>query len=61
MKQTIQQTALQNATQPVGLYIKTGLEQFYIYIYIYDTYDARQQQSDDNTADLEDLHLRQKT
>ena len=56
MKQTIQQTELQQATQPVVRYIKAGLEQFYIH----DTDDAIQQQADDNTVDLEYLHLRKK-
>ena len=48
MKQNMQQTALQKATQPVSRYIKTGLEQFDIH----DTDDAIQDQMDDNTADL---------
>ena len=39
MKQNIQQTALQRATQPVSRNIKTGLEQFDIF----DTDDALQQ------------------
>ena len=56
MKQTIQQTALHKATQPVARYIKTGLEQFDIF----DTDDTIQQQADDNTADLEELQLRKK-
>ena len=33
---------------------------WYIYIYIYDTDDAIQQQADDNAAELDDLHLRKK-
>ena len=56
MKQTIQQTAVQRAMQPVARYIKTGLEQFDIH----DTDDAIQQQADDNTADLEDLQASKK-
>ena len=42
--------------QPVARYIKKGLEQSDIH----DTDEAIQQQADDNTADLEDLHLRKK-
>ena len=56
MKQNMQQTALQKATQPVARYIKTGLEQFDIH----DTDDAIQQQADDNTADLKDLEDKKK-
>ena len=56
MKQNLQQTALQKATQPVSRYIKTGLEQFDIH----DTDETIQQQADDNTADLEDLHATKK-
>ena len=56
MKQNMQQTALQKATQPVARYIKTGLEQFDIH----DTEDAIQQQADDNTADLKDLEDKKK-
>ena len=56
MKQNLQQTALQKATQPVARYIKTGLEQFDIH----DTDETIQQQADDNTADLEDLHATKK-
>ena len=53
MKQNIQQTAVQKATQPVARYIKTGLEQFDIH----DTDEAIQQHADDNTADLEHAQL----
>ena len=56
MKQNMQQTALQKATQPVARYIKTGLEQFDIH----DTDEAIQQQADDNTADLKDLEDKKK-
>ena len=47
MKQTIQQTAVNKAMQPVACYIKTGLEQ----VDVHDTDDAIQQQAHDNTAD----------
>ena len=56
MKQNLQQTALQKATQPVARNIKTGLEQFDIF----DTDETIQQQADDNTADLEDLQASKK-
>ena len=39
MKQNIQQTALHKATQPVARYIKTGLEQFDIYMVLMKLYN----------------------
>ena len=53
MKQTIQQTAVQPAMQPLASCIRPGLEQFDIH----DTDDAIQQQADDTTSELEDLQL----
>jgi hypothetical protein len=51
MKQNMQQTAVQQALQPIARQIKTGLEQFDIF----DTDESIQQQADDNEAHLEEL------
>ena len=48
MKQTIQQTAVQRAMQPVARYIKTGLEQFDMT----ESDENIQKQADDNAAEL---------
>ena len=60
MKQNLQQTAVQRAMQPVARPTPTGVKQFDICIYIYDTDESIQQQADDNAAELEDLQLRKK-
>ena len=54
MQQNLQQSAVQQAMQPVARYTKTGPEHFDIC----DTDDAIQQQADDNTTEIEDSQLR---